>query len=231
MESVLDKTLVRDVLYPGIEDIELATKMAKQDFERTTGSDFLPLVYHCPVSIAIGKFSVQTNNTISWDAPPQNIKPEGVSPTDRRAWTDGLVRLFWEYAEKWDGLLFSFNGRGYDFPVLELHAIRLGLQCPKYFQDSKNSFRHRYGRHIDIMDLLSNYGAARRVGGLDALLKFLGLPGKEDIAGKDVDRIWDAGEFDRVDSYCRSDTEQTFQFMRLLEVTRGSSGISGSGPW
>jgi 3'-5' exonuclease len=236
MESVINETLVRDVFHPDLPPA-VAVSRVKMKYLEETGSDFLPLVYHCPVSIAIAKFSVEPDNTLTLTSPPTNILPnpvDSISPgRDTMYWTDYLVKTFWSCAEQWDGVLISFNGRGYDLPVLEMHAMRLGLACPKYFKDSKTSFRHRYGRHIDLMDLMSNYGAARRLGGLDAFLKFLGLPGKSGIAGKDVDGLWAAGKYDEIDQYCREDVQGTFEALQRVELTRGDSGITGtkSGYW
>lgn len=236
IEAVLNETLVRDCFYPTIEDPERATKMAKLDFERETKSDFLPLVFHVPVCIAVGRYQIASSGEMSWLNEPICIRPKDENgnpiPQDAPNYIDELVKLFWGACEKWEGMLVTFNGRGFDFPVLEMQAIRLGLKCPNYFQDAKTSFRHRYGRHIDIMDVLSNYGAARRVGRLDYILKMLGLPGKGEVHGSEVNQLWKDKRFNEVEEYCVDDVKQTFECFKRLEVTRGQSGTaSGTLSW
>ncbi len=236
IETVVNRQLIRDVYYPDM-DVEAGYAKARADLIEETKGDFFPLIFHAPVAISLGKFSIKTDDTLEWEYAPRPMFPVGETDAVVAAmkfgdtWTDELVKVFWQYAEQWDGPLVSFNGRGFDLPVLELHALRLGLKIPKYFADNKKSFRHRYGRHIDLMDQLSNYGAARRVGKLDMILKFLGHQGKGAVVGADVGRLWAEGNYKAVNDYCCDDVAQTFEFLRKWEIMRGASGIIGSGLW
>lgn len=232
METRINKELVRDILQPNVSDLDEAVMLAKAHSMAETGSDFLPLIFHIPVAIAIARFKPNGSGVIELTGGPTCIPvmhPETGDnvPHTHPEYSDFLVKQFWNYCELWDGSLVSYNGRGFDFPVLELNALRLGLKIPKYFEDSKNSFRHRYGRHIDLMDLLSNHGAVRRIGKLDWVLKMLGLPGKGEVSGGDVDRLWDEGKFEEIERYCIDDTMQTFELLRKVETIRGYSGIAG----
>ena len=78
--------------------------------------------------------------------------------------------------------LVTFNGRGFDMPLLEMAAFRYGCQASEHFQN-----RNRYtGSHLDLMDWLSNFGALRMAGGLDVSAKLLGKPRKTSCTGDQV---------------------------------------------
>ena len=78
-----------------------------------------------------------------------------------------LAREFWARAERFAGCLVTFNGRRFDFPVLELAALRYGIAAPAHFAEGAASARARYSseRHLDLFDYLTNFGAS---GGLAA---------------------------------------------------------------
>jgi predicted PolB exonuclease-like 3'-5' exonuclease len=82
--------------------------------------------------------------------------------------------------------LVTFNGSGFDLPVLRyramVHAIpAVGLTSRPYF--------HRYSDDaIDLCDVLSSYSSQAKVS-LHELCKVMGLPGKPNgMCGSDVDR-------------------------------------------
>jgi predicted PolB exonuclease-like 3'-5' exonuclease len=116
--------------------------------------------------------------------------------------------------------LVTFNGRGYDLPVLELAAFRYGLGLPAWFNiDARASeqARNRYNTeaHVDLMDLFSNFGAGRVTGGLNLLANLIGKPGKTGIDGSQVQDMYDAGRVEEINDYCRCDVLDTyFVFLR-----------------
>jgi 3'-5' exonuclease len=121
--------------------------------------------------------------------------------------------------------LVTFNGRGYDLPVLELAAYRYGIAIPEWFNLDARSFeqsRNRYNTsaHIDLMDLFSNFGAGRVTGGLNLLANLIGKPGKTGIDGSKVQEMYDAGKSKEINDYCRCDVLDTyFVFLRSRVLT------------
>ena len=108
--------------------------------------------------------------------------------------------------------LVTFNGRGFDLPLLELAAFRYGVNAREYFQRSR---RDRYNGYIDLLDWLSNFGACRLAGGLNLLSKLLGKPGKMDVAGEQVYALHQAGKKQEINDYCMCDVLDTyFVFLR-----------------
>src|SRR5207247_4887896 len=112
--------------------------------------------------------------------------------------------------------LVTFNGRGFDMPMMELAAFRYGCSAQAYF-----SSRYRFGpNHLDICDWLSNFGATRMTGGLDLLSKILGKPGNME---GDCDRVYQMhreGKLQEINDYCMCDTlDNYFVFLRTRVLT------------
>jgi hypothetical protein len=208
-ESVPDGKLLGKVKYSDQtlsdeEAIRLAQAEARD--RSATGSDFLPVTFQYPIAVCIlrvGKdFLLQRITCL--DAPLFR-PPE-------------IVRQFWEGLAKLSkARLVTFNGRGFDLPLMELAAFRYGCSGQSYFQTSRNRFG---GNHIDLLDWLSNYGGCRLAGGLNLLSKLLGNPGKMEIAGDQVYEMYTQGKTQEINDYCLCDTLDTyFVFLRTRVLT------------
>jgi hypothetical protein len=94
------------------------------------------------------------------------------------------------------------------------------LALPEWFNVEARSFeqaRNRYNTtaHMDLMDLISNFSAVRVVGGLNLLANLIGKPGKTEIDGSMIQDMYDAGEVESINDYCRCDVLDTyFVFLR-----------------
>src|SRR5262249_44784531 len=88
----------------------------------------------------------------------------------------GMLEDFSTFVARWQPDLVTYNGRGFDLPVIALRALRLGVAMSWYYQGRA---RHRYSEegHLDLCDMLSDHGAARQIS-LDAVARLIGLPGK-----------------------------------------------------
>ncbi len=213
IETRVDKALLRRTQFADLEigDDEAYERMRDQLRHESGGrSDFFPVTYHVPISIAL----VHAGD----DCALQRVEVLGAD----RLGEDGLVREFWSRLEAFEGTLVSFNGRGFDLPVLELQALRHGCAVPRYFGNDRNGLRQRFGRHVDLYDWLSNHGVVRLRGGLDLIAKLVGLPGKSDVAGSDVQRLWERGRWSDIHRYCADDAVQTYLVLLRVEQLRGT---------
>jgi len=209
METRVDKELLRRVRYPGqmLSDDEAYERM-RDELDWATGSDFFPLTFQVPVSIALVRAG-------------EDYVLSGLEVLGADALSEaGLVQAFWSRLEAFEGMLVSFNGRAFDLPVLELQALRHGCSAPNYFGD-RNGLRARHGRHCDLYDWLTNGGAMRLRGGLDLVAKLVGLPGKGDVSGADVQMLWERGAWEDIHRYCRDDVLQTYFLFLRIEHMRG----------
>jgi len=114
--------------------------------------------------------------------------------------------------------LVTWNGRTFDLPVLAARALHLGVPWGWYYEDG---YRYRYAKegtyHLDLMDVLSDYGAARSMKLGDAA-RLVGLPGKdvpgeEHFDGSMVASVVAQGNLTankaKVARYCAQDVVQT----------------------
>ena len=151
-----------------------------------------------------------------WSAPRDEVE-------DRRLETR-LLREFGEAATaaRADGglCLVTWNGRTFDLPVIALRSLRLGVPCPWYYEDRDVRYRYSAEGHLDLMDFLSDFGAARNMR-LNDVARMIGLPGKTDMSGAQVSGDYektlerDAGQVfadvvrSNVARYCLQDSLQT----------------------
>ncbi len=214
IETRIDKALVKSVRAPG-EDISERQAYERLRAERVaeTRSDFLPVSFHVPVSIAVG--------IVNSDVVLANV--ESLCADDYSE--EGIVRDFWERVERFNGTLVSFNGRNFDLPVLELQAFKYGCRAPRYF-NQRFGHRYRYSEegHYDLYEFINNYGVHRLHGGFDLLCKLIGLRGKGDIDGSRVQEFWEAGRLAEIHDYCRQDVIQTYFVLLRVELMRGRIG-------
>lgn len=208
-ESVPDGRLIARVKYPNdVLTPEQAIARAQQEAreQSATGSDFLPVTFQIPVAVCV--LRVATDFT-----------PQGLACLDAPLFRPAeIVRQFWRGVGHYSrAKLVTFNGRGFDLPLMELAAFDHGCSARDYFYSSRNRYQ---GNHLDLMDWLSNFGACRIAGGLSMLAQRAagGVPpgcGKLDVAGDQVYQMHKEGKLQQINDYCAFDTLDTyFVFLR-----------------
>jgi 3'-5' exonuclease len=150
--------------------------------------------------------------------------PEFVAEADRRE--RALLTTFGEVMRLRKPDLVTWNGRGYDVPVLMQRSLRYGIDQSWWYDNREYRYRYSEEGHCDLADAMADYGACRTVG-LDGIAKLIGLPGKYgDINGAEVQAAYAQGRAEDIGSYCLSDAVQTtFCWMRWLLQT-GRIGLS-----
>jgi predicted PolB exonuclease-like 3'-5' exonuclease len=104
--------------------------------------------------------------------------------------------------------LITWNGRGFDLPVLLLRSMRHGLAWPWYFGEGDYRYRYSEDGHLDLGDALADRGAARMTS-LDGAARLIGLPGKDGVDGSQVEAMFLAGQREELRRYCLCDVAQT----------------------
>jgi 3'-5' exonuclease len=210
IESVADGELVSQLRYPG-RDLSAAAAVAlyRSELMEKHDSDFIPYTFQLPVSVAIAKVAADFRllDLVVLDEP--QFRPHIITEHFWRGW-EGYRRP----------TLVSFNGRSFDLPLLELAAYRYGLSLPAWFNLGAKSFEQNRNRfnldaHIDLQELLTNFGCTRFTGGLNLAANLLGKPGKMDVQGHMVQDLFNEGRIAEVNDYCRCDVLDTyFVFLR-----------------
>ena len=210
IESVADGDLVSRLRYPG-EGLAAEPAIARYRAElmQENGKDFIPYTFQLPISLVIAK--------VAKDLSLQDL----IVLDEKHSRPHEITRLFWDGWQKYQRpKLVSFNGRGFDMPLLELCAFRYGVAIPDWFAEDARNFdqpRYRYNTaaHFDLYEWLTNSGASRFAGGLSLAANLIGKPGKMEVAGHMVQDLWDAGKKAEIHDYCRGDVLDTyFVFLR-----------------
>lgn len=211
VESVADGDLICRTRYNG-SGLSAAQAIAKfrQDLLVSSGRDFIPYTYHLPVAVVVAKIRADYTliDIVSLDQPQH--RPHVIT---RHFW------MGWEAYERptW----VTFNGRGFDVPLMEHAAFRYGVAIPSWFNleaKTYDQYRNRYNiqSHLDLHEILTNYGSTWFRGGLNLAASLLGKPGKMDVQGDMVQSLYDQGKIADINEYCRCDVLDTyFVFLRV----------------
>ncbi|MEX0707572.1 MAG: 3'-5' exonuclease [Woeseia sp.] len=200
--------------FEGLSDEDVGTAMTFMR-QQATGSEFLPLHQQRVVAISV---ALRSGN-------------------DFRIWTLGdrdadeaeLVRRFFDGIERYSPELVSWNGSGFDLPVLHYRALRHGIQAPRYWETGDNDRDFRYNnylsrfhwRHLDLMDVLAGFQMRGRAS-LDQTAVLLGFPGKLGMSGDQVWGRWLDGGIDDIRHYCETDVLNTYLVYLRFEYMRGN---------
>ncbi|MGU3422629.1 3'-5' exonuclease [Methylobacterium sp. D54C] len=139
-----------------------------------------------------------------------------------------LLRGFWAHFERHRFQVVTWNGRAFDMQVLLQRAMLHGIATPAWHArgQGRMSYGQRYADwHVDLMDVISGYGASARLG-LDETCAALGLPGKPGTSGADVADLVAAGDLGRVRNYCESDALNTYALFLRYGFASGRMGAA-----
>ncbi|MCB5363184.1 3'-5' exonuclease [Pusillimonas sp. CC-YST705] len=215
LETIPDAQALRQLgdYDPQWTDVQVI-EAAQQARLASHGSDFMPL--HLQRIVVVGCVFRDDNGF--------RVKTLG-NPEDGEA---VLINGFFKTIERYTPRLVSWNGSGFDLPVLHYRSLIHGVQAPRYWdmgdddRDFKfNNYLNRYHtRHTDLMDLLAKYNG-RANAPMDDLAKLCGFPGKLGMDGSQVWRAWSDGQQDEVRAYCETDVVNTWLMYCRFRFIRG----------
>jgi len=197
-----------------LSDADVAKIMFHKRREETGDSEFLRHHLHRVVAISV----------VLRHADQVRVWSIGDEQSDEAE----ILRRFFDGIEKYTPTLVTWNGSGFDLPVLHYRSLLHGVSAPRYWdtgdldRDFKwNNYLSRYhARHTDLMDVLSAY-QGRACAPLDEVAKILGLPGKLGLDGSQVWDAWRAGRLADIRNYCETDVLNTYLIYLRFELIRG----------
>lgn len=201
----------------GLSDDEVA-ELAFQQRRARTGNDFLQLHLQRVVTISCVLRTLEGFKVWSLSEPDLD---EGA-----------IIQRFFDGIEKFTPQIVSWNGGGFDLPVLHYRGMLHGVAAPRYwdmgdgdYADSRdfkwNNYLSRYHtRHLDLMDLLALYNG-RANAPLDELAKLFGFPGKLGMDGGKVWSAWQDGKIAEIRDYCETDVVNTYLVYNRFRRMRG----------
>ncbi len=215
IETVPDVEFGSDYLeLEGLSAKDIATAMTFKR-QQASGTDFLPLHQHRVVAISV---TFRTADSFKvWSL--------GDESSDEAE----IVQRFFDGVGKYTPDLVSWNGGGFDLPVLHYRALKNGVQAARYWEtgDDDRDFRWNnylsrfHWRHIDLMDVLSGFQPRSRAS-LDQIAVMLGFPGKLGMSGARVWEKFQEGAIGEIRNYCETDVLNTWLVYLRFEHMRGN---------
>lgn len=220
IETIPDAHAIRllNQLPDNLSDAEVV-EYAAQQRRAKTGNDFMPHHLHRVVAISC---------CLRW-GDKIHIGTIG-NPDSSEA---DIISEFFKLIDKRTPQLVSWNGGGFDLPVLHYRALIHGIPAARYwdmgegdFADSKdfkwNNYISRYhSRHCDLMDLLALY-TGRANAPLDELAKMSGFPGKLGMDGSQVWQAYQDGKLNEIRDYCETDVANTYLVYQRFRLMNGA---------
>lgn len=216
LETVPDADALRRLhQLPGDLSDEQVIHWAQQQRRAQVGHDFMPP--HLQRIVAIGC-------VLRWDAEKIKVWCLG----DAHSSEAELIQQFFDGIGRSTPQLVSWNGGGFDLPVLHYRAMRHGIQAARYWDMGEHDREFRYNnyvnryhtRHLDLMECLAMFQSRNNVP-LDELAQLCGFPGK---LGMDGSQVWSAyyrGELEAIRAYCCTDVVNTYLLYVQFQLMRG----------
>lgn len=180
-----------------------------------TGTEFLPhyLQKICAISIVLSHRS--------------QIKVWSLG--DEQSDEKELITRFFAGIEKHTPTLVSWNGSGFDLPVLHYRSLLHGISAPTYWEVGENQQGFRWNnylsrfhyRHLDLMDVIASY-QNKAFAPLDDISSMLGYPGKMGMSGAKVWDQYSEGQIKSIRDYCETDVLNTYCVYLRFELIRGT---------
>jgi len=204
----------------GLNDADVAKVMFHKRREETGESEFLR--HHLHRIVAISVVMRRSDQFKVWTL------------GDEQSGEADLIRRFYDGIDKYAPTLVTWNGAGFDLPVLHYRSLLHGIPAPRYWDTGEidrdfkwNNYLSRFHwRHTDLMDVLAGF-QPRANAPLDDIAQMIGLPGK---LGMDGSKVWDAfqaGRLGDIRDYCETDVVNTFLIYLRFELLRGTLDADG----
>lgn len=198
----------------GLSDSDVLKAMQAKRLQKTGTSEFMPLHLHRIVAIST---VLRSRDSVKvW------------SIGDETSSEDELLDRFFRGLERFEPTIVSWNGSGFDLPVIHYRSLLHGVSAPLYWETGQEmqSFRwsnylNRYHwRHIDLMDVLSGF-QPRAWSSLEEIAVMLDFPGKLGMDGSKVSDAFSAGKITKIRDYCEIDVLNTYLIYLRFELMRG----------
>lgn len=213
IETVPDCAGIRRLhdLPDDLPDSDVA-EIAAQKRRVQTGNDFLPPYLHRVIVISCVMRDEEGVRIFSIGEP--------------EATEDAAIQRFFDGIDKYVPQIVSWNGRGFDLPVLVNRGLQHGVGAACFWDTGGDNKDFRYSnyinrfheRHVDLMDVLSLYGG--RGSPLDDVARLSGFPGKLGMKGA---AVWDSyrrGELAAIRNYCEADCVNTYLLFLRFQLMR-----------
>ena len=183
-----------------LSDHDVRETMLQRRMDETGSHSFLKPAFHPVVATAAG--------LVDETGALRKVASLGLPTSEESLLVGEFFRVIRESRPR----LVGWNSGGFDLPVLVLRGMLHAIPAQAFYRlgEPYHGYRKRFDEesHIDLMDLLSGYGATARMS-LDETASVLGVPGKLDTNGSAVMELFESGQIEAIRSYCETDVMTT----------------------
>ncbi len=221
-ETVVDADAARRLLrQPDLSDSAARDALSAYFLEKTDGRNAFPRQpFHQIVAISYGHL-IREPGEEGGELVMRRLASGGDKASSEKELLEGFFHLIETRAPQ----LVSFNGRGFDMPVLKYRAMTHGVSCPRWFTqgDKWNNYDTRYSKeyHCDLLEVLSDFGASARCS-MDEIAAAFSVPGKLETAGSDVRDMFEARQIEAIRNYCETDVLTTMLIFLRHQLFSGA---------
>ena len=185
--------------------------------ELKSGLGFSPLTGEV---VVIGVLDCEKNQgVIYFQAPGKTIDEFNENGITFKQMTEKeMLEKFWQGAKEYDEFI-GFNSRGFDVPFLMVRSAIHGVKSTRNLMEGRYLYQQRDGKHIDLLDQLTFYGAVRKKGNLHLWSRAFGIksPKEEGVTGDDVGKLFKEKKFLEIARYNAGDLKATKELYEKWE--------------
>jgi predicted PolB exonuclease-like 3'-5' exonuclease len=222
IETIPDTQAVKNLTdFDSTEEEKLREELERYHLEVTKGNNGFPRqMFHKIVAISyVVADIVRDSSGESYIL--RDVRSGGSVDSSEKE----IVEAFFKFMNAKKPRLVSYNGRGFDIPVLKYRAMKYGVSATALYKtgDKWNNYNSRYSAdwHCDLLETLSDYGASTR-GKLNEVCSILGFPGKFGVDGSKVTIMYDEGKIKEIRDYCETDVINTYLVYIRQQLMQGN---------
>lgn len=212
IETVVDADAARKLLaLPDVTDTQARLALGAHYLEKSKGRhDFARQPFHQVVAISYAQLNQEGAELVL-----HRIATGGENGSSEKE----LLQGFFQFVDQYRPQLVSYNGRGFDIPVLKYRAMKHLLSCPAWF-NQRYDYRYDQKKHLDLLDVFSDYGASARCS-LEEVATCFDVPGKLETSGADVAALFEANRVQDIRNYCECDVLSTLLLFLRWQLFNG----------
>jgi hypothetical protein len=222
IETIIDTDLVKRFLsLPESTTQEDCIKAIEKYHLDTTGGNnsFARQMFHKVVTISYVECNIAHDQTLEIYT-ITNVKSGG----SENSTEEELIRGFFDYLNKKRPRIVTFNGRGFDVPVLRYRSMMHKIPALWFFQTG-NKYSNYYSRysldwHIDLLEAFSDFGMSARIK-MSEVCSLLNIPCKIDTDGSMVWDLFKQNQINQIRNYCEQDALATYMLYLYYSMHQG----------
>ena len=167
-------------------------------------NNFVKPLFHIPINISYlnGQINIDKHGREEYSI--IEIKSASTTINNEKI----LINRFFSYLKSMTHRLVTFNGRGFDLPVLKYRAMKYNISAQWLHDktDKWNNYMHRYSEewHCDLLEVLTDYNASSKIK-MSEIASIYNIPCKVGIDGSQVGSLYQENRMSEIQNYCEQD--------------------------